>query len=89
MKVTTMETIMKNSTSLYFINLVNAIEVREELLVDDLKEISIESVRSYHVSKVDHLLNMIKEKENDFKLPVSPYDMLVNQLGGMKDVKCK
>lgn len=62
------------------------IEVREELLVDDLKEISIESVRSYHVSKVDHLLNMIKEKENDFKLPVSPYDMLINQLGGIKDV---
>ena len=68
-----METIMKNSTSLYFIILFNTIEVREELLVDDLKEISIESVRSYHVSKVDHLLNMIKEKENNKKQIISRF----------------
>lgn len=46
----------------------------------------MESVQNYHLSVIDSCIDRVKSKVDEIKVPVGPYDVIVNQLGGVNTV---
>lgn len=46
----------------------------------------MENVKQYHLSFIDSCIDRVKKNVESIKVPVGPYDVIVNQLGGRQTV---